>query len=64
MGVNIIGIRPALLDRRSWPGKPIGENDCLQGHNVRPACFLLDQGAVEDKPAIIIQGGDLSATGR
>jgi hypothetical protein len=47
MGVDIVGVR-----------KAISEDDGLEGQDMGPAGFFLNQNGVEHESAIIIQGGD------
>jgi hypothetical protein len=47
MGIDIVAIGESML-----------KNDGLEGQDMGPACFLVDQGCVEDKSAVIIQGCD------
>ena len=39
-------------------GESMLKNDGLEGRDMGPACFFVDQGCVEDKSAVIIQGCD------
>jgi hypothetical protein len=45
--IDIIGVR-----------EPISKDDGLQGHNMSPAGFFLDQSGIKDETTIIIERGD------
>jgi len=47
MGVDVIGVRES-----------ISKDDGLEGKDMGPTGFLVDQNGVKQEPAIIIQGGD------
>ena len=47
VGVDIVGVRESEA-----------EDDRLEGQDMGPAGFFLDQNGIEHKSAIIIQGGD------
>ncbi len=47
MGVNIVTIRES-----------ISEDDGLEGLDVGPSGFFLDQGCIKDESAMIIEGSD------
>jgi len=47
VGIDIIAV-----------GKPILKDDGLEGHDMGPAGFPLDQNGIKEEPTIIIQGSD------
>jgi hypothetical protein len=47
VGIDIVGVRES-----------IAKDDALEGQNMSPAGFCLDQNGIKEEPAIIIQGSD------
>ena len=47
MGIHVVGVRES-----------ISKDDGLEGTDMSPTGFLVDQSGVKEEPAIIIQGGE------